>query len=238
MRRETEGPSRDDRIRVVVLHDRPKLALGLVETLTFVELLPLFAMNGDHADLLMACDVDGQLTISAGTAKLSLADPHGTLLRRWRCDQQSDIQVALTVRELMQKAGLSRTISWGPLTIRPRLFEATMYGRRLSLSPLQLRLLTLLTAAGGEVVTRQQIAARVFGDSFDRSGDRLDAHVRRLRQLLEVDPAHPRFLLTVRGEGLRLANLDEAGGSSPSRLAVAHPSTTRSRTGNGHAVDR
>ena len=26
-------------------------------------------------------------------------------------------------------------------------------------------------------VTRQQIAARVFGDSFDRSGDRLDAHV-------------------------------------------------------------
>jgi DNA-binding response OmpR family regulator len=33
--------------------------------------------------------------------------------------------------------------------------------------------------------------------------------VRRIRRLLEVDPAHPDFLLTVRGEGFRLAGQDE-----------------------------
>jgi hypothetical protein len=206
---ENSRAKENNRIKVVVLHDRPEAAVGLIETLTFVDLLPLFAVTSEHADLIATCDVDGRLLIDSGVAELTLADPCRTLLRRWQVGRGTDIQLALAVRDLMLRAGRSRILVWGPLRIQPRLFEATLHGRRLVLSPLQLRLLTLLAAANGEVVARQQIAARVFGDTFDRSGDRLDAHVRRLRQILEDDPAHPRFLLTVRGEGLRLADLDE-----------------------------
>jgi hypothetical protein len=198
-----------NRIRIIVLHDKPEAALGLVETLGFVDLLPLLAVTPEHADRLADCDVEGILRLQSGAAELTLEGVGRPLLRRWSLNGQSDIQVALTVRDLMLKAGRSRSLVWGPLEIHPRLFRAFWLGKPLRLSPLQLRLMTLLVAAEGEVVTRQQIAARVFGDTFDRSGDRLDAHVRRLRQLLEEDPAHPRFLLTVRGEGLRLGDLNE-----------------------------
>ena len=37
---------------------------------------------------------------------------------------------------------------------------------------------------------------------FDRS---IDAHISRLRQKLEADPRHPRYLRTVRGAGYLLA---------------------------------
>ncbi|WP_433007069.1 winged helix-turn-helix domain-containing protein [Kribbella sp. CA-294648] len=210
--RRTQGEQswRDhNRIRIIVLHEKPEAALGLVETLGFVDLLPLLAVTPEHAERLADCDVEGILRLQSGSAELSLEDTGRPLLRRWSLNGQSDIQIALTVRDLMLKAGRSRSMVWGPLEIHPRLFRAFWLGQPVQLSPLQLRLMTLLVAAEGEVVTRQQIAARVFGDSFDRSGDRLDAHVRRLRQLLEEDPAHPRYLLTVRGEGLRLGDLSE-----------------------------
>jgi DNA-binding winged helix-turn-helix (wHTH) protein len=209
-RTQAEQSWRDhNRIRIIVLHEKPEAALGLVETLGFVDLLPLLAVTPEHAERLADCDVEGILRLQSGAAELSLEDTGRPLLRRWSLHGQSDIQIALTVRDLMLKAGRRRSMVWGPLEIHPRLFRASWLGKPLRLSPLQLRLMTLLVAAEGEVVTRQQIAARVFGDSFDRSGDRLDAHVRRLRQLLEEDPAHPRFLLTVRGEGLRLGDVSE-----------------------------
>ncbi|GAA1595361.1 hypothetical protein GCM10009789_56720 [Kribbella sancticallisti] len=222
-RSQSEGSWKNhNRIRLIVLHEKPEAALGLIETLGFVDLLPLLAVTPEHADRLADCDVEGILRIQAGAAELSLEDAGHPVLRRWTLLGQSDIQVALTVRDLMIKAGRSRSLVWGPLEIHPRLFRAFWMGAPLQLSPLQLRLMTLLVAAEGEVVTRQQIAARVFGDSFDRSGDRLDAHVRRLRQLLEDDPAHPRFLLTVRGEGLRLGDVSpsEVSQVSPGRVSL------------------
>ncbi len=39
-------------------------------------------------------------------------------------------------------------------------------------------------------------------------------HVRRIRRLIELDPAHPVFLLTVRGEGFRLASQDQLSRAS------------------------
>jgi DNA-binding winged helix-turn-helix (wHTH) protein len=201
-------------IRLVVRHDQPEEAWRLVVSLGLVGLVPMLAVDADHAERLADADVDGLLRVDDDYAELRLVEPDWPLLSRWLCQGQAEIQTALTVRDLMMRAGRCRTLVWGPLEIQPRLFTASWHGRPLALSPIQLRLLSLLVGAGGEVVTRQQIAARVFGDTFDRTGDRLDAHVRRIRHLLEEDPSHPRFLLTVRGEGLRLGepDADEAAG--------------------------
>lgn len=199
-------PNHDQAIRLVVCHHQPEEALRLVVSLGLVGLVPMLAVNADHAEQLAGADVDAVLRVEENYAELRLHEPDQPLLSRWSCDGAAEIETALTVRDLMMRAGRSRTLVCGPLEIQPRLFTASWHGRPLRLSPIQLRLLSLLVAARGEVVTRQQIAARVFGDTFDRTGDRLDAHVRRLRHLLERDPSHPRFLLTVRGEGLRLAD--------------------------------
>jgi DNA-binding winged helix-turn-helix (wHTH) protein len=76
------------------------------------------------------------------------------------------------------------------------------------LSISQYRLLEILSVYEGRVVSRQEVIARVWGESnaVDVSEQALDALVRRLRdRLASIDPHH-RYIITVRGHGLRLEN--------------------------------
>jgi DNA-binding response OmpR family regulator len=78
----------------------------------------------------------------------------------------------------------------------------------LALTPLQFRLMSLLILAGGAVVTTEELSRALWGTALPSDAERLFAHIRRIRKRIEPDPARPQFLLTVRGEGFRLA---EAG---------------------------
>jgi len=76
------------------------------------------------------------------------------------------------------------------------------------LSLAQFTMLNLLYMADGDVVTRHDLIAAVWGEehAYDISNQALDALVRRLRdRLAEVEPDHS-FIVTVRGHGLRLDN--------------------------------
>ncbi len=75
------------------------------------------------------------------------------------------------------------------------------------LSVAQFTMLELLSEADGDVVTRHELIAAVWGEehAYDVSNQALDALVRRLRdRLAEVDDHG--FIVTVRGHGLRLNN--------------------------------
>jgi DNA-binding response OmpR family regulator len=76
--------------------------------------------------------------------------------------------------------------------------------RQTHLGPKVFGLLDCLARRPGRTFTRRQLLDRVWHQ--DRDGDQrtLDVHVRWLREKLEVDPEHPRLLLTVRGVGYRL----------------------------------
>lgn len=77
-----------------------------------------------------------------------------------------------------------------------------------SLSVQQFKLLWLLYKNNGEVVTRADLVAEVWGDeqSAGVSDQALDALVRRLRErIAALDPAH-QYITTVRGHGIRLDN--------------------------------
>ena len=76
------------------------------------------------------------------------------------------------------------------------------------LSLAQFTMLNLLYQADGDVVTRHELIAAVWGEehAYDISNQALDALVRRLRdRLAEVEPDFS-FIITVRGHGLRLDN--------------------------------
>lgn len=77
-------------------------------------------------------------------------------------------------------------------------------GRQSHLRPKEFGLLDFLARHPGRTFTRRQLLDRVWHQ--DRDGDQrtVDVHVRWLREKLEVDPEHPRLLLTVRGVGYRL----------------------------------
>lgn len=76
------------------------------------------------------------------------------------------------------------------------------------LSASQFRLLEILYEQEGEVISRADLVASVWGEeqAIGVSEQALDALIRRLRdRLAGIEPAHT-FIITVRGHGLRLDN--------------------------------
>lgn len=69
------------------------------------------------------------------------------------------------------------------------------------LTNLELRLLYFLLGRPGRVVTTEELCQRIWGESGEGNIIRLKNIVYRLRRKIEVDPAHPDYLLTVAGVG-------------------------------------
>jgi TolB-like protein/DNA-binding winged helix-turn-helix (wHTH) protein/Tfp pilus assembly protein PilF len=77
-------------------------------------------------------------------------------------------------------------------------------GSRVRLEKQPMELLILLTEHRGQLVTRDEIAAALWGDDVFVDTDRnINSIVRKLRQALKDDPDQPRFLETVVGKGYR-----------------------------------
>ncbi len=112
--------------------------------------------------------------------------------------------------EMGRPVPLPHPIRWGGLELNMRTHQAKWRGRALPLTTIQFRIMEVLVLAAGAVVTSEQLSRRVWGDSTFDDRDRLVAHIRRIRKLIERDTATPEFLLRVRGRGFRLAETDEA----------------------------
>ncbi len=77
-------------------------------------------------------------------------------------------------------------------------------GVAVHLRPKEYGLLALLAAHPGRAYTRRQLLDRVWGHDHDGGSRTVDVHIRWLRSKIEVHPAHPSRLVTVRGVGYRL----------------------------------
>lgn len=78
-------------------------------------------------------------------------------------------------------------------------------GREIFLSALEYRLLLVFTGCPQGVITR----SRLLDELWDAAGEfvndnTLTVYIKRLREKIEDDPAHPQIILTVRGTGYRL----------------------------------
>ena len=82
--------------------------------------------------------------------------------------------------------------------------ELRKRGRRLSVQQQPLQILTMLVAASGDVVTRDELRERIWGVSTHVDFDRgINKAITRLRQLLGDDQARPRFIETLPKLGYR-----------------------------------
>ena len=79
-------------------------------------------------------------------------------------------------------------------------------GQAVRLTPLEYRLLTLLAANAGKVLTHRQILREVWGPSHVEHDHYVRIYMGNLRRKLEQDPAQPRHLLTETAVGYRLAS--------------------------------
>jgi len=81
--------------------------------------------------------------------------------------------------------------------------EARRAGRPLELTALEFRLLAAFLRHRGKAISRDRLLSEVWGTEVYLTDRVVDNHIANLRKKLEPDPAHPRFLVSVRGVGYR-----------------------------------
>jgi two-component system response regulator RegX3 len=67
----------------------------------------------------------------------------------------------------------------------------------------EFELLEFLMRNEGRVLTRGQLIDRVWGGDYYGDTKTLDVHIKRLRSKIEVDPANPTLIHTIRGLGYK-----------------------------------
>jgi DNA-binding response OmpR family regulator len=97
----------------------------------------------------------------------------------------------------------------GALTLDPERHRVTVDGEPVALTPSEFTLLAALMRAPGRVFTRRELLDRLHGVQGVVVDRVVDVHVGKLRRKIEADPAHPVYVLTVRGIGYRFAAPDE-----------------------------
>ena len=75
-------------------------------------------------------------------------------------------------------------------------------GSEIFLTGVEFRMVEILLRHPGRLVSREQLLEEIWGPRGARSPNYLRVFVARVRQKLEPDPAHPRYLLTATGLGL------------------------------------
>ena len=90
-------------------------------------------------------------------------------------------------------------VRWGPGTVR------RADGSEATLTAKEYALLKKLAANRGNIVTIDALCEALWEGPMVGYENTLMVHIRRLREKLEADPSHPKYLLTVRGLGYRLA---------------------------------
>jgi DNA-binding response OmpR family regulator len=81
--------------------------------------------------------------------------------------------------------------------------HVTVRGDVVALTPLEFRLLGALTSHVGQVLSRDQLLRLAWGTTNDVGPGRVKLYVGYLRKKIEVDPARPELVETVRGYGYR-----------------------------------
>ena len=84
--------------------------------------------------------------------------------------------------------------------------QVTVRGENVFFPLKEFELLEYLMQNKGRVMTRHQLIDRIWGSDYVGDTKTLDVHVKRVRAKIEEDPAHPRYLTTVRGLGYKIAD--------------------------------
>jgi DNA-binding response OmpR family regulator len=87
----------------------------------------------------------------------------------------------------------------------------TKAGSPVRLAAREFDLLALLMGNAGRVLRREAIMDEVWDPHWFGSTKTLDVHIAWLRKKLGDDPAHPRYITTIRGVGFRFAGPEPDG---------------------------
>lgn len=119
------------------------------------------------------------------------------------------VELMARIEALLRRSGplpdAPSRAEFGDVRVDLRRHEVTRGGKPLTLSPVEFRLLNYLIERRGAVVTREELLENVWSLNGDTLSRTVDVHIAGLRKKIEADSRYPRFLLTVKGAGYKLA---------------------------------
>ncbi len=117
-------------------------------------------------------------------------------------------EVVARVRTILRRTarpGMARVLRRGSLAMDVERHHVSVEGREVRLTNVEFRLLQALLEAPERVFSRDALLNRIYANQEAAVVDRaIDVHVGKVRIKLGDDPAHPRFIATVRGVGYKL----------------------------------
>lgn len=119
-------------------------------------------------------------------------------------------QVEARIRAVLRRGGAAEErpgpLRVGEIVVDPQSRVVTLAGRELELARKEFDLLAHLAERCGEVVTKRELLAEVWQQPYGGSDRTVDVHLSWLRRKLGESAAEPRYLLSVRGVGIRMVD--------------------------------
>ena len=77
----------------------------------------------------------------------------------------------------------------------------------IELTPIEFDILRVMAENPGRVYSRMQLLDKVQGDAYEGYERTVDSHIKNLRKKLELDPEHPKYIITIYGVGYKLGEV-------------------------------
>ena len=115
--------------------------------------------------------------------------------------------LAMKIEKRLKTSNIQTTekliVNIGDVVMDTRSHEVRKGEKKISLTPLEFKLLYILAANPNKVFTREQLLEQVWEYTYKADTRLVNVHVQRLRSKIEDDPENPKLVLTVRGWGYK-----------------------------------
>lgn len=115
-------------------------------------------------------------------------------------------RVQAVLRRRLPAQFLKKVLYLGELTIDLETMRLLKNGNRISLTPTEFRLLSMLAKEPGRAFTRLQLLEGAIGESYENYERVIDTHIFNLRRKIESNRGKPRYIETVFGIGYRFGD--------------------------------
>lgn len=112
-------------------------------------------------------------------------------------------RIAAVLRRTSASRSLPELLEYRNLVINLNNKSVTKDSARLSLTPSEYGILSLLMGRPCKIFTREEIISQIMEHGYDGYDRTIDAHIKNLRQKIEDDPKKPEFIRTIYGMGYR-----------------------------------
>lgn len=118
-------------------------------------------------------------------------------------------EVAYRVKAHLRRLGYTENVQQAPIQVGPFTMDTSFTALAKNGVPIELTaketgLMAMFMQHPNQILSKETLFERVWGEQFFGSDNTMMVHIRRLREKIEDDPSKPTYIVTVKGLGYKL----------------------------------